>query len=421
MCRKNSRTPDSLFYYGEKLLAHGKKHNHLKAKIEKYFAMGYATRLKAKPDLAIVYLDSIKLSKEANKMENVAYAYNDLGILQKQQAKYSDALSYYDKGLINNPYNATKWQRITTKIVDGGKHITNISLSSNKLKGELPESIGNLTKLINLQIGSNEISGAIPSTFGNLASLETLYLNSNKITSLPTEMSNMLALKTVYLQNNEIKGNLPDFTNATNLTSLYISSNKFQFGDFENEFIDYQNLQTFSYSNQAKVGVEETVDFGDGYDKTLEAVVSGTNNMYQWYKNGSPITDATSKEYVITDATQQDAGYYFCLVSNPIITGFNIETQRVTLNYDETLSVNKEIVLSNYIKLYPNPVKDVLQIQNINNVNIKKIEVYNLLGKRLQLIKNPINKINISNLSEGVYLLKIDTAKGNIMKRIMKK
>lgn len=383
--------------------------------------MGYATRLKAKPDLAIVYLDSIKLSKEANKMENVAYAYNDLGILQKQQAKYSDALSYYDKGLINNPYNATKWQRITTKIVDGGKHITNISLSSNKLKGELPESIGNLTKLINLQIGSNEISGAIPSTFGNLASLETLYLNSNKITSLPTEMSNMLALKTVYLQNNEIKGNLPDFTNATNLTSLYISSNKFQFGDFENEFIDYQNLQTFSYSNQAKVGVEETVDFGDGYDKTLEAVVSGTNNMYQWYKNGSPITDATSKEYVITDATQQDAGYYFCLVSNPIITGFNIETQRVTLNYDETLSVNKEIVLSNYIKLYPNPVKDVLQIQNINNVNIKKIEVYNLLGKRLQLIKNPINKINISNLSEGVYLLKIDTAKGNIMKRIMKK
>ncbi|AQS94157.1 hypothetical protein BXQ17_08820 [Polaribacter sp. BM10] len=325
------------------------------------------------------------------------------------------------KALINNPYNATKWQGITTKIVDGGKHITNISLNSNKLKGELPESIGNLTKLTNLQIGSNEISGAIPSTFGNLASLETLYLNSNKITSLPTEMSNMLALKTVYLQNNEIKGNLPDFTNATNLTSLYISSNKFQFGDFENEFIDYQNLQTFSYSNQAKVGVEETVDFGDGYDKTLVAIVSGTNNMYQWYKNGSPITDATSKEYVITDATQQDAGYYFCLVSNPIITGFNIETQRVTLNYDETLSVNKEIVLSNYIKLYPNPVKDVLQIQNINNVNIKKIEVYNLLGKRLQLIKNPINKINISNLSEGVYLLKIDTAKGNIMKRIMKK
>ncbi|QTE21635.1 leucine-rich repeat domain-containing protein [Polaribacter cellanae] len=353
-----------------------------------------------------------------NEMEALVDLYNNL-----DGANWNGSINWNGnlaKALINNPYNATKWQGITTKIVDGGKHITNISLNSNKLKGELPTSIGNLTKLTNLQIGSNEISGAIPATFGNLASLETLYLNNNKITSLPAEMSNMLALKTVYLQNNEIEGNLPDFTNSTNLTSLYVSNNKLQFGDFEDEFASYQNIQTFSYSSQAKVGVEEAIDFGDGFDKTLEAVVSGTNNMYQWYKNGSPISGATNKEYIITNATQQDAGYYFCLVSNPVITGLNIETERITLTYDAALSVDDD-TFSKSFKLYPNPVDNILQIRNTSDVKINKIEIYNLLGKKIQVVNNPKNAIDVSLLSKGVYLLNVFTDKGKTTKRVVKK
>ncbi|WP_340935902.1 leucine-rich repeat domain-containing protein [Polaribacter haliotis] len=353
-----------------------------------------------------------------NEMQALVDMYNNLdGANWRNNTNWNGNLA---KALINNPYNATKWQGVTTKIVDGGKHITNISLSSNQLKGELPTSIGNLTKLTNLQISSNEISGALPATFGNLTSLETLYLNSNKITSLPREMSNMLALKTVYLQNNEIEGNLPDFTNATNLTSLYVNSNKFQFGDFEDEFTNYQNLQTFSYSTQAKVGVEEAIDFGDGFDKTLEAVVSGTNNTYQWYKNWSPITDATNSTYEIKDATSSDAAFYYCVVSNTVITGLTIETERITLNYDATLNT-EDVSFSDKIKLYPNPVNDLLQIKNSDNLKISTIMIFNVLGKKVKVIRNPENAIDVSDLSKGIYFLNINSENGKIVKRIVKK
>jgi len=324
------------------------------------------------------------------------------------------------KAVISNPYNATKWRGITTKIVDGGKHITDVSLSSNKLKGEIPESFGNLSKLTNLQLSSNEISGALPSSIGNLTSLETLYLNSNKIDNLPAEMNGMLKLKTIYLQNNEIMGKVPDFTEASTLERLYISSNKFQFGDFEDKFTIYQNLKTFSYTSQEKVGEKENVDFGDGFDKTLVAVVSGTNNTYQWYKNGGKITDAIDKQYEITDATQQDAGYYYCRVSNSIVTSLTIETERVTLNYDATLSVEDKEVFNSVIKLYPNPVENVLQISNTSDIRINKVEIYTILGKKIQDIKNPKSSLDISQLSKGIYLLNVFTEKGKITKKIIK-
>ena len=291
-----------------------------------------------------------------NEIQALVDIYNNLdGVNWTSNTNWNGNLA---KAKVNNPYNATKWQGITTAIVDGGKHVTNISLSSNKLKGVLQESFGNLSKITNLQLSSNEISGALPTTLGNLTSLETLSLNNNNIASLPSELSSLSSLKTAYFQSNEIAGKLPDFTQITTLETLYISNNKFQFGDFEDEFATYQNLTTFSYTGQAKVGEEEYIDFGDGFNKTLEAVVSGTNNTYQWFKNGGQIANATNSTLEIKDATSADAGYYFCRVTNSVVTGLTIETQRATLTYDAALAVVDEAFAKSF-KLYPNPVENI--------------------------------------------------------------
>lgn len=323
------------------------------------------------------------------------------------------------KATINNPYNATKWQGITTAIIDGGKHITNISLSSNKLKGEFSTSFGNLSKLKYLQMSSNELNGNIPASFGNLSSLEEIHLNNNKLTSLPSELSNLSSLKTAYFQSNDLSGKLPDFTGITTLETLYISTNKFQFGDFEDEFTSYQNLTTFAYDSQAKVGVEEEKSFGtSGF--TLEAAVSGTNNEYQWYKNGSQITGATNKTLEITEASATDNGYYYCNVTNTVISSLTIRTENVTLTYDAALSIDNN-EFSKAIKLFPNPVNDILQIRNSNNVAINKIEIFNILGKKVQVVKEPKSSINVSSLPKGIYLMNIITEKGVTTKRIVKK
>ena len=189
-------------------------------------------------------------------------------------------------------------------------------------------------------------------------------------------------------------------------------------GDFEDEFTDYQNLTTFIYSPQAKVGVEEEKSFGtSGF--TLEAEVNGLNNEYQWYKNGSKITDAINKTLEISEASAADNGYYFCYVTNTVVTSLTIQTENVTLTYDASLSIDNN-EFSKAIKLFPNPVNDILQIRNSNNVAINKIEIFNILGKRVQVLNEPKIFINVSSLPKGIYLMNIISEKGVTTKRIVK-
>jgi len=68
------------------------------------------------------------------------------------------------------------------------------------------------------------------------------------------------------------------------------------------------------------------------------------------------------------------------------------------------------------IKIYPNPAKDFINITSEKAV--KLIEIYDTLGR---LIKTEsTNKINISQLSKGNYLLKIKTDSGDIIEKFIK-
>lgn len=57
------------------------------------------------------------------------------------------------------------------------------------------------------------------------------------------------------------------------------------------------------------------------------------------------------------------------------------------------------------IKIYPNPAKDILRIEN--RINITAIEFFNVSGKKIKEITNPNSNINIENLTNGVYFLKV--------------
>lgn len=74
-------------------------------------------------------------------------------------------------------------------------------------------------------------------------------------------------------------------------------------------------------------------------------------------------------------------------------------------------------VAENEIKLYPNPVFNTLNIE-IYDLNISDIQVYDMLGK--QIIKTTSIQIDVSNLKQGIYLLKVSTISGDIVKRFIK-
>jgi len=68
-------------------------------------------------------------------------------------------------------------------------------------------------------------------------------------------------------------------------------------------------------------------------------------------------------------------------------------------------------------KLYPNPVRNILNIQL--EETLEKIEVYSVLG--IKVLESTSSSVNVSNLSSGMYLLKVYTQDGKIgVKRFVK-
>lgn len=84
-------------------------------------------------------------------------------------------------------------------------------------------------------------------------------------------------------------------------------------------------------------------------------------------------------------------------MKNGTMLGFRIEVP------DSFLGVNT--ISKKQISIYPNPVKDILNIVGANTIS--DVKIYDMTGRNVLEMKDVKNgKINISNLSKGIYLLK---------------
>jgi len=107
------------------------------------------------------------------------------------------------------------------------KDLYYFNLLNNRIRGEIPDSIGNLSGLVTLQLWYNHLDGTIPATFGKLKLLQRLYLGRNKLQgSIPDEMGQMENLGLLDLANNSITGSIPSsLGNLSQLRYLYLSQN----------------------------------------------------------------------------------------------------------------------------------------------------------------------------------------------------
>ncbi|WP_299675499.1 T9SS type A sorting domain-containing protein [uncultured Tenacibaculum sp.] len=87
-------------------------------------------------------------------------------------------------------------------------------------------------------------------------------------------------------------------------------------------------------------------------------------------------------------------------------------------NCDATSGVDEEF--SNEISIYPNPVKNKVIVSLKNNTEKVQFKIYTLLGNEVLITEN--KSIDVSNLSKGIYILKIVTENNKVgVKRFVKK
>ena len=89
-------------------------------------------------------------------------------------------------------------------------------------------------------------------------------------------------------------------------------------------------------------------------------------------------------------------------------TGFNSVTESATLS-------TSSFEFNNNIKLLTN--KNDIKITFSNNLQLQKYTVYNISG--VEVAKGNINEIPTTSITSGIYLLKLDFDKGEIVKKII--
>jgi len=189
------------------------------------------------------------------------------------------------------------------------------------------------------------------------------------------------------------------------IDDICVSTDSFTCVDITNEVIDFN-------ADTTAILVDSCINF------SVNTVVD--YDFYEWqFPGGIPNISTDSMPQNIC---YESLGTYSVTLIVSDSSGCSdtiIKTNYITVQ-QSTGILNTE-VSNNQIKIYPNPIKDFLfvEFENDKMINIK---IYNIFGILVYINKdfaNINNKIDLSVLPSGIYLLKFQTNNEVITKKII--
>ncbi|XP_035545145.1 receptor-like protein EIX2 [Juglans regia] len=135
-------------------------------------------------------------------------------------------------------------------------NLSQIYLNDNMFSGPIPENIGELLpRLSHLDLSSNFVDGKIPLSIGMLKNLTALSLRNNTLSGhLPPCWEDLQYLYFLDIANNNISGSIPiSMQNLTSLSVLSLHQNHFE-GKFPSFFRNYKQLRSLDVSRNRFFG-----------------------------------------------------------------------------------------------------------------------------------------------------------------------
>jgi hypothetical protein len=199
--------------------------------------------------------------------------------------------------------------------------------------------------------------------------------------------------------------------NIVNLTGIYFSGTGFVYQFPANTLIEPDATMILASNAavfMARYGFFPSGQFTRNLSNTGENLVlaDGFGNVIDnvWYSNLPPWPNADSNGYFLelTDP----------LSDNNIATNWTASTATI-------VSV-EDAENDHWLKLYPSPVKDNLQIEAEGRINSLQLFDYN--GYILQIIKVNSERysLDMTSFFPGIYLIKVITPNGNFIRKIIK-
>ena len=197
--------------------------------------------------------------------------------------------------------------------------VSELMLYSKGLKGFIPSEIAQLTQLKAFSISNNPLlNGKLSRSINNLQHIENFGLENIGLSGpFLLDFSKTPNLSYLNLKNNQI-----DSMRPVNVEKLYISNNNFHFDEIEANTATVEYI----YAPQRKVGKDSTLKVTSGDRITHTISVGGSNNEYQWLKNGVELTDQKTNTLTLPVVKEADSGEYILRITNTLRKALTLES-----------------------------------------------------------------------------------------------
>ena len=165
------------------------------------------------------------------------------------------------------------------------------------------------------------------------------------------------------------------------------------------------SLLTIALTIQGQVDTSTTTT---GFTITSNA----TGVSYQWIdcgNNNAPIVGDTNASYTATAN-----GDYAVVVTDGNCSDTSACVSIIGVGVEDHGNI------SNAVSIYPNPAFNALTI-NTDNLNINSLSIVSLTGQTVKIETTTTKTMDVSDLPSGVYFLQVQTDKGMVNKRFIKR
>ncbi|KAK8602090.1 hypothetical protein V6N12_051908 [Hibiscus sabdariffa] len=132
-------------------------------------------------------------------------------VLQDAKFEYNDfSIHQYPARFVGEQVVFTTKKVLYTYSGNILDYMSGIDLSCNRLTGQIPSEIGNLSELQSLNLSHNNLTGFIPSSLSKLQQIESLDLSYNKLSGIiPIQLMELNSLAVFNVSYNNLSGSIP--------------------------------------------------------------------------------------------------------------------------------------------------------------------------------------------------------------------
>jgi hypothetical protein len=303
---------------------------------------------------------------------------------------------------------------------------TNISLTYFDCMSTLFKNLdlSNNPLLINVDCSGNQLSSL---DLTNNVSLKVLYCQNNQLETLivdkctlltgltcstnkltELDLSTNIALTALYCQTNELTSLIVS-TNKV-LTTLYCPNNQLSFMNMESTVMSGTSFNRFP---QDSLFSEQNLTLGETIDFSAENEAKGRSVTFDWYKV-DPNGDLLQKSNTTGIFKPTSNGQYYAKMTHSYFAEVDyLISHKITVG--QITSIDSYFEASTII--YPNVTNSEININS--DESIKSITVLSSNG--MVMLETTDLRINVRDLPEGLYLVKIELPNSITTRKFIKK